>query len=223
MSLKPRVRKSRIGIDAGSDALRRILKLELLLDSETDVTVDLGQITRGRRYAYRANSRLEKTEDVNDKSKHGHNIQSTCEVAPETRCLAEQITEETSGTNSGVEITPPPSPNTAPTATLSPSVVPWEHFADARVHRTSEILKQPGLVASSESGRIHIFPASDPLISLALLGKLYPENVILTDDTERSYEAVARAGKGFGGRLLLWQESGQPGAEDTVQPAVEIS
>ncbi|KAG5820499.1 hypothetical protein H9Q74_008509 [Fusarium xylarioides] len=52
LGVDTRVTESSLAIDAGKDALRRIVKLRLTLYSGKSVSVDLGQIARGRRYAY---------------------------------------------------------------------------------------------------------------------------------------------------------------------------
>jgi hypothetical protein len=200
MSLEPQVSKSQIDIDAGSDASRRILKLELVLDTDTNVTVDLGQITRGRRYAYRTRSK-----QVEEEDQDGPKVATE---APNTQASSNIQTKDL-----GTTLTPPPSADSTPASAVTPSPCLWNHLGNARIHRTAEILKQPGLLASSQNGQIHIFPASDPLVSLALLGKLYPENVILADETDKGPEAVVQTGKGFGARLLLWQEGRSTGTQ----------
>jgi hypothetical protein len=75
------------------------------------------------------------------------------------------------------------------------------------VHKVADILSQPGLVISPRAQRgqnsaIHVIPVADPIIKLALLGKLYPENVILVRD-HGSIEAVTKTGKGFSERFVI--------------------
>lgn len=53
---------------------------------------------------------------------------------------------------------------------------------------------------------MHIIPSSDPVISLALLGKLYPENVILLSENE-SPEDAEKVGKGFGARFVILERA----------------
>ncbi|CAI4214875.1 unnamed protein product [Parascedosporium putredinis] len=48
----PRVSESELAIDEVGDSLRRVVRLRLTLESGICVSVDLGQIARGRRYAY---------------------------------------------------------------------------------------------------------------------------------------------------------------------------
>jgi hypothetical protein len=149
------VTESSFAIDGGNDSLRRIVKLRLTLDSGTCVAVDLGQIARGRRYAYEISSR-----------------------------------SKTNGT--GI-------------AAIK------KHFpSTALVHSTADILSQPGLVTSprAQDGKpstIHIIPAPEPVIKLALLGKLYPENVILFRDLD-DLDAITKTGKGFAERFVIFDD-----------------
>jgi hypothetical protein len=49
---------------------------------------------------------------------------------------------------------------------------------------------------------IHLLPTGDdPLLTLALLGKLYPGNVVLAGTA--NWGAVLAAGKGYGARFVL--------------------
>jgi len=216
MSLEPRVSRSKIGIDAGCDASRRTLSLELVLDSNTTVTVDLGQITRGQRHAYRVDSRSLSDEDGGTTTEPSDAAETRKDFALPKSSFELDEKSKTHVDNSGPTLTPPSSPDVSPSSTPRSSVLGWKHVPNTRIHRTADILKQPGLLASSENGQIHIFPASDPLISLALLGKLYPENVILADEADRNPEAVGRTGKGYGARLLLWQESKRTTVDSSV-------
>ncbi|KAK4120363.1 hypothetical protein N657DRAFT_579872 [Parathielavia appendiculata] len=149
------VTESSFAIDGGNDSLRRIVKLRLTLDSGTCVAIDLGQIARGRRYAYEVTSR-----------------------------------SKTNGT--GI-------------AAIA------KHFpSTALVHSTADILSQPGLVTSPRAqegspSTIHIIPAPEPVIKLALLGKLYPENVILFRDLD-DLDAITRTGKGFAERFVIFDD-----------------
>ncbi|GMK41827.1 hypothetical protein PCCS19_48860 [Paenibacillus sp. CCS19] len=71
------------------------------------------------------------------------------------------------------------------------------------VHTAQEILNQPDLV-TSDKGTHLITTGGDPLIQRALLGKLYPENVILLDHLdENELHAAYQAGKGFGAKFLI--------------------
>jgi hypothetical protein len=156
------LQSSSIAIDSThNDARRRIVRLQLTLESGIGIAVDLGQITRGRRYAYDL--------QVNASKPNG-----------------------TAGPKSnGVQV---------------------KELPRTLVHKVADILSQPGLVISPRARRdegnsssapaIHVIPVADPIIKLALLGKLYPENVILVRDQE-SIEAVTKTGKGFSERFVI--------------------
>lgn len=76
----------------------------------------------------------------------------------------------------------------------------------AAVHNPRDILLQPGLV-TSEKASVHVIPVTSPLVALALLGKIYPENVILMSKKKDHEPVLAEAaGKGFGVRFILWQD-----------------
>ncbi|QMW46670.1 hypothetical protein G4B11_010125 [Aspergillus flavus] len=54
------------------------------------------------------------------------------------------------------------------------------------LHSASEILIQPGWgLSTAETAGFHVIPVDDPTIALALLGKLYPRNVILLPNDEQ--------------------------------------
>lgn len=83
--------------------------------------------------------------------------------------------------------------------------------ANSSFHNGEDALFLSGLVDSvtppaheKEEETQHIFPISDPLISLALFGKLYPGNIVVLDKSSdwTGFEGVAR---GFGTRFVLWQ------------------
>ncbi|SCB27938.1 hypothetical protein [Rhizobium hainanense] len=71
-------------------------------------------------------------------------------------------------------------------------------------HPLSDLLSLPE-IATADSG-IHIiqFP-DDPLASLAILGKIYPENTIIRG--EASWDEVGRSGKKYGARFVLQHRS----------------
>lgn len=67
-------------------------------------------------------------------------------------------------------------------------------------HGARAALERPGLV-TAQSG-VHVFDtAGDPLLVLALLGKIYPENVVLAESAP--WSAVLAAGKGYGAKFVL--------------------
>jgi hypothetical protein len=174
MALDPHVRKSSIGVDIGKDASRRLLKLELDIDAGVSISVDLGQIARGRRYAYRA--------------------------SPNVR-ISNGIVEDPRDSNSDSSFPE----STIQTPSPSPPPSRKRQLSNTLLHRTVTALSHPGLVSCSKTGETHVFPASDPLIGMALLGKLYPENVILLDD-DGTPEDAESTGKGFGARFVVLQK-----------------
>ncbi|OCK97381.1 uncharacterized protein K441DRAFT_685599 [Cenococcum geophilum 1.58] len=178
VTLNPQVTRSSIGVNIGIDSSRRILQLQLDIDTGISVSVDLGQIARGRRYAYRASS---------NKSR-----ESEADATPPP---------ETNGASLESKETPLPSPP------LEACDNPKKGFASALLHATARTLAQPGLITSTkkkEENQVHVFPAKDPLVGLALLGKLYPGNVILLDEDEAP-ESAEKTGKGFGARFVVLQ------------------
>lgn len=140
----------------GEESSKRIGKLDLTLDTGICASVDLGMVTRGKRYAY------ESGEDV---------------------------------TVSGMDL---PSQNEEENATIY------------MVHRTADLFSAPGLIASPRvtegSNVVHIIPAEDPVVKLALLGKLYPENVILANGADDLHGARF-VGKNFSERLVIWSKA----------------
>ena len=172
LGVDTRVTESSLAIDAGNDALRRIVKLRLTLDSGTSVSVDLGQIARGRRYAYEVRS-----EKRINGSPNSHKAASNGISSPILSALA------SSGTNG----------------------------LNTIIHSAADILSRPGLVISprAKKGRgntIHIIPTTDPILKLALLGKFYPENVILSRERD-DIDALGKAGKGFAERLVILEQT----------------
>jgi hypothetical protein len=123
---------------------RYLLKLQIKLGESVHAAVDLGQIARGRRYAYQM-----------AKTRASH------EVSPSEG---------------------------------------WS--TSARVYSPVAILSQPGLVSSQEPC-LHLIPAANPVIGLALLGKLYPENVVMLG-ADQQPEVAEALGKNFGPKFVLF-------------------
>ncbi|KAM0432318.1 hypothetical protein ACHAPT_004858 [Fusarium lateritium] len=160
LALEPQVTKSSIGVRTGKDPARRVLNIELSLGNGESITVDVGQIGRGIRYAYRAAS----AGNVGEKRSF------------EKTLLQEPISKKS-------------------------------NITALHIHSARDILRAPGLITpdvKSRSNELHLFWAKDPLIRLALLGKLYPENVILLDEDDDPEKAL-HVGKGFGGRVVVVQ------------------
>ena len=82
------------------------------------------------------------------------------------------------------------------------ALLPVEHTGISR-HKTSDILGLPGLV-SNETWIHFISAGGNPLVLWALLGKLYPENVIVLGSIDADeLAAVEVTGKGFGTKFLI--------------------
>lgn len=133
--------------EQGDDPQLRFLKLELELENGATALIDVGQITRGRRYAY-----------------HVHDLPA-------------QLEATTLSTTVGLS---------------KPSLL----------HNPIDILTLPGLVTDTDDNW-HVIPAVDPVVRLALLGKLYPENVVTLSAKQppRSAETI---GKGYGPRFIIY-------------------
>ena len=69
------------------------------------------------------------------------------------------------------------------------------------VHDAAAILSNDGLVDTKQKG-VHVIATRDPVVRLALLGKLYPEDVVVGIDPE-NLEQSAVAGKGFGSKFVI--------------------
>lgn len=72
------------------------------------------------------------------------------------------------------------------------------------LHRVTDILSHTGLVTNTDDG-IHFIPTGgNELVQWALLGRLYPENVVLLEKgNEEELELAFRSGKGFGTQFLV--------------------
>ncbi|MFF2154841.1 hypothetical protein ACFVVQ_05965 [Paenibacillus chitinolyticus] len=71
------------------------------------------------------------------------------------------------------------------------------------LHLAADILSHPGLVTNTD-GVHFISTGGNELVVWALLGKLYPENVVLLDKgDEEELEAAYVSGKGFGTQFLV--------------------
>ncbi|GIJ86350.1 hypothetical protein Asppvi_005238 [Aspergillus pseudoviridinutans] len=132
-----------IAATSSSDMVRQ-LELQLQLDNGQCVSVDLGQVARGHRYAYQA-------------------------------C-----------TSNGSD---------SKSATSATSTV---------VHDAASILETGnGDSLVTAHGGLHVIPVHDPVVALALLGKIYPGNVILLPRSE-SLAQAEKAGKGLEPKFVLW-------------------
>ncbi|MEH7294507.1 hypothetical protein V7134_29600 [Priestia megaterium] len=78
-----------------------------------------------------------------------------------------------------------------------------EKKAHFKEHHARDILETPGLI-TNEFGTHFISARGNHLILWALLGKLYPENVIILNSlSEEEFEAANSTGKGFGAKFLI--------------------
>ncbi|KAL3442468.1 hypothetical protein BJX65DRAFT_298987 [Aspergillus insuetus] len=72
------------------------------------------------------------------------------------------------------------------------------------VHTAQDLILAPGsgLVTAQEGG-FHVISADEPILALAVLGKLYPENVVRLTRGD-SVEKAVNAGKGFEPKFVVW-------------------
>lgn len=72
------------------------------------------------------------------------------------------------------------------------------------IHQVADILSHSGLVTNTDNG-VHVIPTGgNELVQWALLGKLYPENVVLVDKGDQEeLEAALVSGKGYGTQFLV--------------------
>lgn len=90
--------------------------------------------------------------------------------------------------------------------------------ANIVLHRVEDALSLPGLVFSAaeekpgqqqrqqQENTLHVFPVSDPLLGLALFGKLYPGNVVVLGENDDLARALW-VGRGFGTKFVHWPRS----------------
>ncbi|KAJ5708755.1 hypothetical protein N7488_008556 [Penicillium malachiteum] len=116
------------------------LKLDIDLNYGTFVSVDIGQIARGHRYAYQAHA-AKSTDRLNQ---------------------------------------------------------------NAILHSSLDILLQSecGLITARQGG-FHVIPTVQPIVALATLGKIYPENVVLLPE-DGALVQTEKAGKGFEPKFVIW-------------------
>jgi len=195
-ALKSQSTKSSLEVNVGSDSSKRILKLQVDIDSGTLISVDIGQITRGRRYVYHIQPSTSPTS-----SHHGANGATS---TGQSKTSSHKGRTETSFIESRLVSTPPelPEARTKPASN--------EHVF---LHKAVNILSQPGLVTSlphkpssdsvaDDGNMIHIIPAGNHVIGLALLGKLYPENVVVLNE-HQAPETANSVGKNVGARFVI--------------------
>lgn len=132
-----------------------LLHLRIELGEGQCVSVDLGQIFRGFRYAYRVPSQSDSSHSTSDESRYDEkNVDAS--------------TNETTGFS-------------------HPGVV---HSPTALLTRSTH-----GLLSSSKQPYLHFIPTNSAVLTLALLGRIYPANVVLLhgDETPQEAERVGKA------------------------------
>ncbi len=74
------------------------------------------------------------------------------------------------------------------------------------LHKAADVVSLPNLVTSTsntDQSSLHVIQASSPVVRMALLGKLYPENIVLLDGKGQAVSTVLDAGKGFGPKFVI--------------------
>ncbi|KAL3464797.1 hypothetical protein BJX64DRAFT_297923 [Aspergillus heterothallicus] len=72
------------------------------------------------------------------------------------------------------------------------------------VHAAHEVLLQPGSgLVTADGGGFHVIATEDPILALAVLGRIYPENVVRLSKKDGLEKAV-NAGKGFEPKFVVW-------------------
>ncbi|KAL2787243.1 hypothetical protein BJX66DRAFT_346319 [Aspergillus keveii] len=72
------------------------------------------------------------------------------------------------------------------------------------VHSAHDVLLIPGDgLVTAEKGGFHVLSADERILALAVMGKLYPENVVRLSKNEGLEKAV-NAGKGFEPKFVVW-------------------
>lgn len=138
------------------DSSTCLLQLRLEFDEDQCVSVDLGQISRGFRYAYRVTPDSNSSFATSDKSRND-------DKNPDA-----SMSNESAGFSQSSLVH-------SPTALLTESA--------------------PGLLSSSKQPSIHVIPTNSALLTLALLGRIYPENVVLlySDQPPQGAERVGKS------------------------------
>lgn len=85
------------------------------------------------------------------------------------------------------------------------------------MHDPLSILQsENGRLLTAQEGGVHVIPVKDSLVALALLGKLYPENVVLLPRNETLCKAKS-AGKGFEPKFVIWGGSKRGGVKGVFE------
>jgi hypothetical protein len=87
-----------------------------------------------------------------------------------------------------------------PAAGAQAATVPSAAPGDMVSHDVGAVLGQPGLVTAHDG--IHLlFADGDAVLTLALLGKVYPENTVLAGTAD--WSDILSAGKGYGAKFVI--------------------
>lgn len=72
------------------------------------------------------------------------------------------------------------------------------------IHDAMSILQTTDAsLLTAKNGGVHVIPVESPLVALAVLGKLYPENVVLLSK-DQEISLADKAGKGFEPKFVIW-------------------
>ncbi|KAL5364061.1 hypothetical protein BJX96DRAFT_167989 [Aspergillus floccosus] len=74
------------------------------------------------------------------------------------------------------------------------------------LHDAASVLLETGhddSLVTAHNGGLHVIPMQDPAVALALLGKIYPGNVVLLP-ASNDFAQAEKAGKGLEPKFLLW-------------------
>lgn len=138
------------------DSSRCLLKLRLEFDDDQCVSVDLGQISRGFRYAYRVPPYSNGSHSSSDGFRNDEN---NTDASTKSKIGFSQSS--------------------------------FVHSSMALLTRSAT-----GLLSSYKQPGIHVIPSNSTVLALALLGRFYPENVVLLNGEQAPQEAEC-VGKSF--------------------------
>lgn len=74
------------------------------------------------------------------------------------------------------------------------------------LYKAADVLSLPNLVTSrsnTDQPSLHVIQAGSPVVRIALLGKFYPENIVLLDGKRQAVSKAWEVGKGFGPKFVI--------------------
>jgi hypothetical protein len=74
------------------------------------------------------------------------------------------------------------------------------------LYKAADVLSLPNLVTSTanpDQPSLHVIQASSPVVRMALLGKLYPENIVLLNGKGQAVSKALDVGKEFGPKFVI--------------------